>query len=398
MKDYYKILGVSEGCSKEELSRKYKELAKKYHPDVSKEPDAKERFQEINEAYETLSDDEKREKYEFQRKYGDESGGFGGWRSSFRNMDRNDFDDMMWGEMGRRNVRRPPTQPKFTVERGADITLSTTISFLDSVYGLKGRLVASNMDVLETCGACHGVGTRGGDESLFVKCPHCGGSGLFQRWFGPVLQQTTCPQCGGRGWVVESDSDICPDCRGAGLVAKPKRLEINIPPGTEGGTILRLKGAGHAGLHGGPHGDAYVRVNVMSHELFHYSMYSTNVVTTVKIDPVTAILGGSVEVLTPHGYATMTIPPGTKAGSTFRIRGEGVRFDGWHHDGRTPTDLMVVVEIDIPSGKTLSDKDRKALEKARNGIADNCSNAKNYVSDAKRVYETEVSKHTSQKT
>lgn len=337
-RDYYDILGVSRTATPEEIRRAYRRLARQYHPDVNKSPDAEERFKEINEAYEVLSDPDKRAAYDRFGHAGVQAGvgahsdatsdpfGFGSIFS--------DIFDSFFGDMAG-SVRRRPS-------RGAD--LETTIE-LDFEEALSGTEKVIELERLEICPDCRGSRMRHGARPK--TCPVCGGTGQLRRYqqtiLGSMITATTCSHCGGEGYVV---SDPCPTCRGRGRLVQRRKVHLTIPPGIEDGATLRLTGEGEHGEPGAPPGNLYVHVRVRPHELFRRE--GTTLYLDLPINVAQAALGAEVEVPTVDGRVVLTIPPGTQPGQRFRLRGKGAPELGSGRRG----DLIVTVRVVVPTELT----------------------------------------------
>ncbi|NOZ76118.1 MAG: molecular chaperone DnaJ [Euryarchaeota archaeon] len=348
-RDYYEVLGVSRDATKEEIKKAYRKLALKYHPDRNKSPDAEEKFKEISEAYGVLSDDTKRQQYDrfghagIDGRYTAEDifGGinfedlFGGFEDLFggRGFGGSIFD-MFFG--GGRGGRRPGPR------RGSDLRVDMEITLEDVAKGLETKV---SYPRLETCGRCGGTGAREGTSPRM--CPACNGSGQVRfakrTPFGQFTSVTTCSRCGGEGRVVDSP---CQECGGRGVVKRTRKLKVNIPPGVDTGSRLRVPGEGEAGERGGPPGDLYVVIHVKPHPLFERRGH--DIVTEIPITVSQAVLGDEVEVPTLNGKAKLKIPPGTQPGTVFRMKGKGI--PGLRGGGRG--DEHVVVRVEIPEKLT----------------------------------------------
>ncbi|MER3452405.1 MAG: molecular chaperone DnaJ [Acidimicrobiia bacterium] len=341
-KDYYKILGVPETASQREIKAAYRRLSKQYHPD--RNPGAEDRFKEISAAYDVLGDPEKRKAYDEVRRMGP-VGGFGpgpagGGGFSFRIDDLGDLFGGLFGR-GRRGFGGGAAGPR----RGEDLEAELHLSFDEAV---NGSLVTVNVMSDAPCGACNGTGAAPGTTP--VVCPRCGGRGVLDENQGLFSFSTPCTRCAGRGMVVERP---CATCRGTGVVRVPRKVRVKVPAGVADGQRIRLKGKGGAGRNGGPPGDLYVRVHVAPHPLF--GRRGDDLTITVPITFAEAALGAEVKVPTLTGPVTLRIPPGTRSGQTFRVRGRGVR-----RENGTAGDLLVTVEVAVP--QTLSPAERRAIE------------------------------------
>lgn len=351
-RDYYEVLGVQKGASDDDIKKAFRKLARQYHPDLH--PDDKEaeaKFKEINEAYEVLSDKDKRAKYDqfghaaFDPSYGGAGagGGFGGF------SDMGDIFDSIFGGFGFGGGSRSsnPNAPR----RGADIETSVTIDFMEACTGKK---VNVRLNRNEQCPDCHGTGAAAGTQPK--TCPDCNGTGtrrVTQRTpFGNISQTTTCSRCGGKGKIVDTP---CSKCGGKGQVRSAQDREVEIPAGVDDGQTLRVQGGGHAGINGGPSGDLHIRVDVRPDPIFERDGY--DVWTEVPLTYTQATLGAEIIVPTVDGKVKYNVPEGTQAGTVFRLRGKGIRKLYRSDRG----DHYVKVTVEIP--KNLS-KDQKAKLKA----------------------------------
>jgi molecular chaperone DnaJ len=340
--DYYEILGVSRNASNEELKSAFRTLARKYHPDVNKEPDAEEKFKEINEAYAVLSDPEKRRVYD---QYGAEGlngmGGMPDWTSM-------DFSDIL-GEFfgfGSTSARQRQNAPR----RGADLNYSVVLTFEEAVFGVD-RQVEITRD--EICSTCHGSGSEPGITP--TRCTTCGGKGevrqVRQTFLGSMVQVTTCPVCNGRGEVITSP---CHTCKGRGLERKTLTKTVSIPGGVDNGNQVRLAGEGQPGVNGGPHGNLYIEIKVKSHKFFRRK--GNDILLDLNINIAQATLGAEIEVPTVEGPANLKIPAGTQPGKVFTLRSKG--FPILHSNSRG--DELVIINVEVPT--RLSADQRKLFE------------------------------------
>jgi molecular chaperone DnaJ len=366
-KDFYKILGVSKDASTDEIKKAYRKLARKHHPDANKGDVASEdRFKEISEAYDVLSDDTKRQEYDEARalfgsggglRFG--TGGAGGGPGA--GMGGASFDlgdlfgggagagglgDVFGGLFGRGRTTTTGTQPG---RRGADVESEVTLAFNEAVDGVT---VPLRLTSEAACPACRGTGAKAGTTPRV--CPTCQGTGQTSRNAGGFAFAEPCRDCRGRGLIVD---DPCPVCHGSGRGQSTRTIQARIPAGVRDGQRIRLKGKGAPGERGGPNGDLYIVVHVSRHPLF--GRKDDNLTLTVPITFPEAALGAEVKVPTLGGQpVTLRIPPGTSNGRTFRVRGKGVtRKDG------TRGDLLVTVEVSVPH--KLDEKAREALETFR---------------------------------
>ncbi|XP_074570859.1 chaperone protein dnaJ A7A, chloroplastic-like isoform X2 [Curcuma longa] len=345
--DYYSVLGVSRNSSKSEMKSAYRKLARSYHPDVNKEPDADQKFKEISNAYEVLSDDEKRSLYDKYGEAGPKGSGMGTGDSS------NPFDLLeslfqgMGGMGATRAARNRPLQ-------GDDESYNLVINFKDAIFGVEKEIEITR---LESCGTCDGSGAEPGTTP--TKCTACGGQGQVvisaRTPLGVFQQVTTCSTCGGAGELFTP----CYTCGGDGRVRKTKRISLNVPAGIDSGSHLRVCSEGNAGKRGGPPGDLYVFIQVLSDPVLKRDR--TNILYTCNVSYVDAILGTTMKVPTVDGMADLKIPAGTQPGTTLVMANKGVP-----HLGKPSNkgDQLVRVRVEIP--KRLSDEEKKLIEELAN--------------------------------
>jgi molecular chaperone DnaJ len=342
-RDYYEILGVPRDASEQEIKKAYRRLARQYHPDVNKSPEAEARFKEINEAYQVLSDPEKRAAYDrFGRAGLSGMGGFGDF--GFGDFGFGGIDDLfegLFGGFGRRtSARRGPV-------KGENIQVTLTLDFEEAVFGCEKEIEVTR---LETCPHCQGTGAEPGTQP--IRCPQCNGTGEVRRvqqsLLGSFVSVNTCPRCGGTGEVVVTP---CTVCRGAKRVPVTRKLAVEIPPGVTDGTQIRLAGEGQPGLRGGPPGNLYVVLSVREHPYF--KRRGDDIYLQLNINVAQAALGDKVRVPTLDGEVELTIPPGTQTGQTFRLRGKGVPH--LRQNGRG--DQYVVVQVVVPTRLTPEQRD-----------------------------------------
>lgn len=347
-KDYYNILGINKGASKEEIKKAYKKLAKKYHPDLNKDnPEAEKKFKEINEAASILTDDTKRKQYDQfgseGMKYGQSGSGFGGgFGSGFDGFDFNDIFDSFFGGRGGFNSGRSGPQ------RGTDLRYDVEITLEDAAKGLEKKV---KMKKNAQCTDCDGHG--GHDVST---CETCGGRGVVMRQqrtpFGMFQTQTTCPNCKGSGQTYKRE---CSTCKGKGTTIQEKTIKLIIPAGIESSTRLRIDGEGEPGEPGAPPGDLFVFVHVQEHDIFE--RHGNDLYLEVPISYKQAVLGDSIEVPTILSKAMLKIPSGTQPGTLLRMKGEGMPYLRRLGKG----DQYVKIQIEVPA--KISKNQKELLEK-----------------------------------
>ena len=338
MKDYYEILGVERTVTEAELKKAYRRLAMKYHPDRNPgDKVAEERFKEVKEAYEVLSDPQKRAAYDqfgHAGVQGGPAGGGPGPGAGFSDIFEDIFGDI-FGTGGARGGQR--------AHRGSDLQYNLQITLEEAVFGTE---VEIRVPALVTCDACGGSGVEGGGEPQ--TCPTCHGIGQVRMQQGFFSVQQTCPHCRGRGRIV---TNPCHKCHGEGRVERRRTLKVKIPPGVDTGDRIRLSGEGEAGANGGPAGDLYVFIQVKPHEIF--TREGANLLCEVPISFPTAALGGELEVPTLDGKVMLKIPAGTQTGKLFRLRGKGVRPARGGPEG----DLICRVVVETPVNLTRRQKE-----------------------------------------
>ncbi|MFQ5801197.1 MAG: molecular chaperone DnaJ, partial [Candidatus Hydrothermarchaeales archaeon] len=338
--DYYEMLGVERNATDEEIKKAYRKLALRHHPDKNPgNKDSEERFKEVNEAYEVLSDQEKRRKYDL---YGHEMssqgyGGFGGFGAGgFGDIFEDIFEDFFG--TGTRQRRRG--------ERGADLRYNLEISFEEAAFGIETKI---NIPRMELCPACNGVGTK--SSTKLAICPSCKGSGQIRFQQGFFTLSRTCSHCNGEGRII---TDPCNKCRGRKRVQRERVLSVKVPPGVETGSRLRVVGEGEAGAYGGAPGDLYIVITVRDHPSFVRE--GNNIICEVTLSFVQASLGGKVNVPTLTGNVTLNIPQGTQPDSMLRIKGKGIHSLRGYGVG----DQIVKIKVEIP--KKLSVRQKELLE------------------------------------
>lgn len=325
-RDYYEVLGVSKNATDDEIKRAYRKLAKKYHPDLNKEPDAAEKFKEVNEANEVLSDPKKRQAYDQFGFAGVDpqaagGNGFGGGFSGFSSGNFSDFGDIFGdifgsGMGGFSSSSR--SRAKQGPQKGEDVFRRISISFMDACFGKTETL---NLTFDEQCEHCHGTGAE--SPSDIEDCPRCRGTGYVesvqQSLFGMMRTQSPCPDCHGTGKHVRK---ACHVCHGQGYTRKTSPVEIKIPAGISSGQQLRVAGKGSRGSNGGPNGDLYIEINVQPHKYFVRD--GKDIYLDIPVSAVDATIGTSVDVPTIDGDVSMKIPAGTQDGTKLRLKGKGV--------------------------------------------------------------------------
>ena len=342
--EYYDRLGVSKDASQDEIKRAYRKMSKKYHPDINKEPGAEEKYKEVQEAYETLSDDQKRAAYD---QYGpDGANGFGG-QGGFGGFDGGagfgGFEDIFSSFFG--GATRNPNAPR----QGDDLQYRVNLSFEEAIFGAE-KEVHYNREA--TCKTCSGSGAKPGTSP--VTCGRCHGQGVInvdtQTPLGMMRRQVTCDVCHGTGQEIK---EPCQTCHGTGHEKQSHKVSVKIPAGVETGQQIRLAGQGEAGFNGGPYGDLFVIINVNPSDKF--TRDGSTIYYTLNISFVQAALGDTVEVPTVHGNVEMTIPAGTQTGKTFRLKGKGAP----RLRGGSQGDQHVTVKIVTPT--KLNDAQKEAL-------------------------------------
>ena len=349
--DYYEVLGVSRQDSDEEIRKAFRRKAMEYHPDRNKNPDAEEKFKEINEAYQVLSDSSKRAQYD---RFGHAGvNGNGGFDRPFDGFDVfggfGDIFDSFFGDAGGRRARSP--------QRGSDLQQRVSLSFEEAAFGAEREVDISRVEI---CHTCSGAGNEPGTK--VTSCSSCNGSGQVRRTqrsvFGQFSQVTTCPACQGRGSAMESP---CATCRGVGMERRNRKTLVNIPAGVQAGMQVRLTGEGNVGSNGGPPGNLYIQVDVRNHEFFEREEY--DLLYALPLNLAEASLGVEKLIPTLEGDTTpLKIPQGTQPGSEFRIRGKGIPHVNHGRKG----DLRVFVDVQVPT--KLTSKQRKLLEEFAQSI------------------------------
>lgn len=346
-KDYYEVLGVDKSASEAEIKSAFRKLAKKYHPDVSKEENAAEKFKECQEAYAVLSDADKRRQYDqFGHAAFDSNGGAGGYGGfNAQDFDFSDiFENIFGSNFGFGGGRGQTTRET----RGSDRLVKVNLSFEEAVFGCEKKIEVS---VAEECDECHG---EGGFDS--TTCSTCHGSSTVTQQqrslFGNFVTKTTCPDCRGNGKTYKKK---CSECHGEGRVVKNKTLNVTIPAGVDNGNRLRLSGKGEAGTNGGPNGDLYLEFYVKEHEFFQRD--EDDIYVKIPLTVSEAALGVKKSIPTIHGNIKLSIPAGSKTGDKHRIKEKGVH----NKASRTKGDMYAVIEVRFP--EKLTHEQKKLFEK-----------------------------------
>ncbi|MDK2794030.1 MAG: molecular chaperone DnaJ [Caldanaerobacter sp.] len=370
-KDLYEILGVDRNASQEEIKKAYRRLAKKYHPDLNPgDKEAEQKFKEINEAYEILSDPQKRAQYDqfghaaFEQG-GFQQGGFGDFTQGGFDFDFGGFGDI-FGDIfsdffgtGRRKAEKGP-------KKGADIRYDLTLTFEEAAFGTEKEI---EVERFEVCDVCHGTGVKPGSRP--ETCPVCHGTGEIRQTqntpFGRIVNIRTCPRCHGEGKII---TDPCQKCGGTGRIRKRRKIKVTIPAGIDEGQMLTLRGEGEPGLRGGPNGDLYIVIHVKPHEIFKREGY--DVYVKIPISFADAALGGEIKIPTLDGMVSFTIPEGTQTGTKFKLRGKGIP----HIGGRGRGDQIVEVYVEVP--KRLSEKQKELLREFKRLEGENTAEHKSF--------------------
>ncbi|MEL7596608.1 MAG: molecular chaperone DnaJ [Clostridiaceae bacterium] len=343
-KDYYDILGISKGASDDEIKKAYRKLAMKYHPDRNPDnKEAEEKFKDINEAYQVLSDPQKKSQYD-QFGTTDFNGGFGG-SGGFDFSGMGGFEDIFDSFFGGGFSSRRRNGP----ERGADLEYTLNLTFEEAVFGVEKEISISKNEI---CDDCNGTGSKPGSNSK--TCDKCGGTGQvrYQRNtpLGSFVSTSTCDKCNGTGKII---SDPCSHCHGKGTVRKNKKVKIKIPAGVDTGNVLPLRGQGEPGKNGGPTGDLYINIRVSSHKVFNRKGFDIYIEEHISFGK--ASFGTELKVPTIDGDVKYKVPAGTQSGTVFRLRGKGVPKVNGHGRG----DEYVKIIVDIP--KVLNEKQKETL-------------------------------------
>jgi molecular chaperone DnaJ len=369
-RDYYEVLGVSKTATKDEIKKAYRKLSKQYHPDINKEPNADEKFKEIAEAYEVLSDDQKKAQYD-QFGHAGPNQGFGG--SDFGGF--GGFEDIFSSFFGGGTRRRDPNAPR----QGADLQYTMTLSFEEAVFG---KDVDIDIPREETCETCSGSGAKPGTKP--ETCKHCHGSGQINveqnTPFGRIVNRRACHYCNGTGKEIKNK---CTTCGGTGKVKKRRKINVKVPAGVDDGQQLRVSGQGEPGVNGGPPGDLYVVFHVRSHEFFERD--GDDIYCEMPITFVQASLGDEIEVPTINGKVKLKIPAGTQTGTKFRLKGKGVPNVRGYGVG----DQHIIVRIITPTKLTEKQKQLLAEFAEISGDLPHGEQEEGFFSKVKRAFKGE---------
>ncbi|MCI8480042.1 MAG: molecular chaperone DnaJ [Oscillibacter sp.] len=356
-RDYYEVLGISKGASEDEIKRAYKKMARQYHPDLNPgNQEAEEKFKEVNEAYEVLSDAEKKARYDQYGHAGvDPNFGAGGFDGSFDFGDLGDIFGSFFGGGFGGGRRTNPNAP----QRGESIRMALAISFEEAAFGCEKSVT---IDRTEPCDTCHGSGCAPGATP--EVCQDCHGTGTVQvrrqTPMGVFATSSPCPKCGGKGKIIHQP---CKDCRGSGSVRRRKTIQATVPAGIDNGQTISIRGQGNAGKNGGPAGDLLITITVRAHELFRRE--GTSVLCEAPITFTQAVLGAELEIPTIDGKVKYTLPEGTQSGTTFRLKGKGIPAI----NGRGRGDQYVTVYIETP--RNLNREQKEALKKFAEAVGEN---------------------------
>ncbi|MBI2952945.1 MAG: molecular chaperone DnaJ [Chloroflexi bacterium] len=341
-RDYYDVLGVGKGASEDEVRRAFRKLARQYHPDVNQDAGAEARFKEINEAYEVLSDAQKRKAYD-QFGHAGVQGFPGGSASGFDTFGFGDIFETFFGYRSSATTKRGP-------QRGADLRCDLKLTFEEAVFGCEKEIEIPRW---ETCPSCTGTGAETGTQP--TRCPACNGTGEVRRvqqsFFGQIVNVTACSRCQGEGRII---LEPCRNCRGDGRVRATRRIKVSIPAGVDDGAQIRLSGEGESGTRGGPAGNLYVVLGVLEHSMFKRQGH--DILLDLPLHFVQTTLGDEIEVPVVGGStAKIKIPPGTQSGKVFRLKDRGVP----HLRGGGRGDMQVKVKVVVPT--QLTDEQRNLL-------------------------------------
>lgn len=360
-RDYYEVLGIDKNADDAAIKKAYRQLAKKYHPDMNPgNQEAEKKFKEASEAYAVLSDPDKRRQYDqfghaaFEGGAG--GGGFGGF--DFTGADMGDiFGDIFGDLFGGGRSRRASNGPM----QGANLRAQIRVTFEEAVFGCDKEI---ELTLKDECGKCHGTGAKPGTSP--ITCTKCGGKGQVvytqQSLFGMVQNVRTCPDCNGTGKVIK---EKCPDCYGTGYISNKKKIAVTVPAGIDNGQSIRIRGKGEPGVNGGPRGDLLVEVLVSRHPIFQRQ--DTNIYSTAPISFVTAALGGTVRIKTVDGEVEYDVKAGTQTDTRIRLKGKGVPS---LRNKNVRGDHYVTLVVQVPTDLSKDAKEAlRAYDDAVNGIA-----------------------------
>lgn len=351
-RDYYEVLGIDKSASEADIKSAFRKLAKKYHPDVSKEADASDKFKEAQEAYAVLSDENKRKQYD---QYGHAAVNNGGSGYDYSDFDFSDiFGDMFGGGFG---DFFGGGRSKTRASKGRDRVIRMDLDFEEAVFGTTEEI---KLEVSETCDSCSG---RGGHNE--TTCPDCHGSGQInveqRTMFGTFMTRTTCSRCSGKGKTYKEKCNVC---RGSGKISKTKTIEVKVPAGVDTGNQLRMSGLGEAGHNGGPNGDIYIEFNVKKHPIFIRK--GNDIYLELPITITEAVLGTKKDIPTLYGSVKLSIPAFSESGDKHRLKGKGISDVNYGGKG----DMYVVIDVTIP--KKLTKEQKKLFEQLdETDLADN---------------------------
>ncbi len=346
-RDYYEVLGIPRNASAEDIRKAFRKLAFQYHPDRNRNDGAADRFKEVNEAYEVLSDADKRAAYD---RFG-HSGADGMFGRGFEGFDFGGFGDIFDAFFG-----GGTTAARQVPRRGGDIRFKIAISFEEAALGCEKEIDVSRTEV---CATCHGTRSRPGSQP--DRCPECGGTGQVRRVqrsiFGQFINTSVCSQCRGEGTIIK---EVCPDCRGSGIQKQKRRISVKVPAGVDDENVIRLTGEGDAGSRSGPAGNLYVAISVRKHDYF--SREGDNILYELPVNFAQAALGTEVDVPTLHGTEKVKVPSGSQTGRVFRLKDKGIP----HLRSRGNGDQLVVLRVVTP--ESLSKEQRKLFEELEKSL------------------------------
>ena len=374
-KNYYDILGVSKDATPDEIKSAYRKMAKQYHPDVNKDAGASEKFKEISEAYECLSDPQKKSNYDqFGSATGPQGfggfggdGGFGGFGGFGDFSDLGDIFGNIFGGFGGGSATKMGS-------KGEDLQVQITLDFEEAVFGVTKEITIPRV---ENCSACNGTGARNGTE--YTTCSECHGTGQVRytenSMFGRIVRQGVCKRCNGTGKEIR---EKCSECGGNGYKKVNSTISVKVPAGIDDGQVLTMRGKGNCGKRGGQDGDLHIIVKVKPHKLLVRDGFDLNL--KVYVPFYTLLLGGEVEIPLPKGTTTLKIPELTQSNTIFKLKGKGIKY----LNRETYGNLVVTVVAETP--KSLSKADKKALEELKKSIKEeNFSRYKDYKKDMKNI-------------